>query len=99
METNNYKQEILSKLANNEDLTEEEIEWMFEEFEQVNREIIETDKYHNLIFSVFKVDENLYYGLRWLSTITDYANNEYDMQPFRVKKTTKTVEVFEPYED
>lgn len=93
------KQEILNKLINNEDLTEEEIEWMFEEFEEVHGEIIETHKYHNLIFSVFKVGEDLYYGVNWLRTITDYANNEYDMQPFRVKKTTKTVEVFEPYED
>ena len=93
------KQETLNKLINNEKLTEEEIEWMFEEFEEVYREIVETQKYHNLIFSVFKVDENLYYGVNWLSSITDYANDEYDMQPFRVKKTTKTVEVFEPYED
>ena len=93
------KQETLNKLINNEKLTEEEIEWMFEEFEEVYREIVETQKYHNLIFSVFKVGEDLYYGVNWLRTITDYANNEYDMQPFRVKKTTKTVEVFEPYED
>lgn len=93
------KQEILSKLANNEDLTEEEIEWMFEEFEEVYRDILETQKYHNLIFSVFEVAENLYYGVNWLSSITDYANNKFEYQPWRVKKTTKTVEVFEPYED
>ena len=90
------KQETLHKLINNEKLTEEEIEWMFEEFEEVYREIVETQKYHNLIFSVFKVDENLYYGVNWLSSITDYANDKFECQPFRVKRITKTVEVFEP---
>lgn len=93
------KQETLDKLINNVKLTEEEIEWMFEEFEQVHREIIETDKYHNLIFSVFKVDENLYYGLRWLSTITDYADDEFEFQPFRVKEVIKPVKFYVPYEE
>ena len=93
------KQETLNKLINNVKLTEEEIEWMFEEFEEVYRDFVETQEYHNLIFSVFKVDENLYYGVNWLRSITDYADNVYDIQPFRVKDVIKPVKFYVPYEE
>lgn len=87
------KQEIISKLANNEDLTEEEIEFMVEEFKEVHRELTEVIRSHICVTSVFEVGDNLYYEVPWLESYTD-ADNQFDEQPYRVEKATKPVEVF-----
>lgn len=96
------EQEILSKLANNEELTQEELtqkelEFMVMVFPEVHSEIIGADRWGTTISSILEVDEDLYYEVT--RCVPNNAEDTEYQQPCRVKKTTKTVEVFEPYED
>lgn len=89
------KQEILGKLANKEYLTEEEISFMFDVFEEVHRELTDNDTTYGYICvtSVLEVAKDVYYKVTWFKTDT-YADNQFNEQPRRVKKETKPVEVF-----
>ena len=87
------KQEILSKLANNEDLTQEEIGFMVYEFKEVHDSIIEADPDGILRSFVFEVGDDLYYEVTCLESNTD-GSKKFESQPRRVKKETKPVESF-----
>lgn len=91
------KQEILIKLANNEELTQEELEFMVMGFLEVHSEIIDADHWDTTISSILEVDEDLYYEVT-LCEPNNAEDTKYQ-QPRRVKRTTKTVEVFEPCDD
>ncbi|WP_367425837.1 hypothetical protein ABX026_01435 [Snodgrassella alvi] len=85
------KQEIISKLANNEDLTEEELVFLIVEFKGVHSQIIESDEYSETTVVVLEVDPDLYYEVTWCH----YYSGENEFQEsHRVKKETKTIEVF-----
>ena len=88
------EQEILSKLANKEDLTEEEIEFMVETYEAVHRELTGTSRWYIYVSSVVKVAENVFYKINWLEAKNECDENQFDEQPYRVEKATKPVEVF-----
>ena len=91
------KQEILIKLANNEELTQEEIEFMVMRFLEVDGKLIDVGYRVTTISVILEADEDLYYEV-----IIYEPNNAEDtkyQQPRRVKRTTKTVEVFEPCDD
>ena len=87
------KQEILNKLANKEDLTEEEISFMFDVFEEVHRELTDTTYGYICVTSVLEVAKDVFYKVTWFKSYT-YADNQFNEQPCRVKKETKPVEVF-----
>lgn len=89
-----YEKEILIKLANKENLTEEEICFMFEAYEEVHRELTDTTRWHICVSSVVKVGEKLFYKINWLKAKNECDKNQFDKQPYRVKKETKPVEVF-----
>lgn len=91
------KQEILIKLANNEELTQEELEFMVMGFPEVHSEIIDADHWDTTISSILEVDEDLYYEVTRCEP-NNAEDTEYQ-QPRKVKRTTKTVEVFEPCDD
>ena len=90
------KQEILIKLANNEELTQEEIEFMVMRFLEVDGKIIDVGHWVTTISVILEVDEDLYYEV-----IICEPNNAGDtkyQQPRRFKRTLKTVELFEVFE-
>lgn len=88
------KQEILGKLANKEYLTEEEISFMFDVFEEVHRELIDdTSLWYIYVTSVLEVAKDVYYKVPWFKSYT-FAANQFNEQPYRVKKETKPVESF-----
>lgn len=90
------KQEILIKLVNNEELTQEELEFMVMRFLEVDGGIIDAGHWVTTISSILEVDEDLYYKV-----IICEPNNAGDtkyQQPRRVKRTLKTVELFEGFE-
>lgn len=95
------KQEILSKLANNEELTQEEIEFMVMRFLEVDGKLIDVGHRVATISVILEADEDLYYEViiyepNYVGDTTKYQ------QPRRFKRTLKTaelIEVFEPYDD
>ncbi|PIT63915.1 hypothetical protein [Snodgrassella alvi] len=91
------KQEILSKLANKEDLTQEEIELMLQEFKEVQSDIIDTGHWDTTISAILEVDEDLYYEIT--SCVPNNAEDFEYQQPRRVKKETEPVESFVRCED
>lgn len=89
------KQSIKNKLANNEHLTEFEIEYMINVFKEVHRsEIEQAHCNHNLVFAVLELGKDLYYKVKYLVSNLEYTDSRYENQPYRVKKATKTIEVF-----
>lgn len=85
------KQEIISKLANNEDLTEEELVFLLVEFKEVHSQIIESDEYSETTVVVLEIDPDLYYEVTWC---LHYSGENEFQESHRVKKETKTIEVF-----
>lgn len=99
------KQEILSKLANNEELTQEEIEFMVMRFLEVDGKLIDVGHRVTTISVILEADEDLYYEViiyepNYVGD-TKYQQPRYQ-QPRRFKRTLKTaelIEVFEPCDD
>ena len=90
------KQEIISKLTNNEELTQEELVFLIVEFKEVHSQVIEAEEYSVTTVTVFEIDPDLYYEVTWCHYYS--GENEFQ-QSRRVKKETKPTEVFVDYGD
>ena len=82
-------EEIYEKLQNKEMLSEEEIESLVWDSEQVYEEAGKDHRWQKEMFTVVKV-ENKFYGICWMKGLTEYQENEYYEQPFEVGCENKT---------
>lgn len=82
-------EEIYKKLQNKEMLSEEEIESLVWDSEQVYEEAGKDHRWQKEMFTVVKV-ENKFYGICWMKGLTEYQENEYYEQPFEVGCENKT---------
>lgn len=82
-------EEIYKKLQNKEMLSEEEIESLVWDSEQVYEEAGKDHRWQKEMFTVVKV-ENKFYGICWMKGLTEYQENEYFEQPFEVGCENKT---------
>lgn len=82
-------EEIYTKLQNNEKLSEEEIESLVWDGEQVYEEAGEEHRWQKEMFTVVKV-KNKFYGICWMKGLTECQEHEYYEQPFEVGCESKT---------
>lgn len=82
-------EEIYKKLQNQEKLSEEEIESLVWDSEQVYEEEGDDHRWQREMFTVVKV-ENKFYGICWMRGLTECQENEYYEQPFEVACENKT---------
>lgn len=82
-------EEIYKKLQNKEMLSEEEIESLVWDSEQVYEEAGKDHRWQKEMFTVVKV-ENKFYGICWMKGLTECQENEYYEQPFEVGCENKT---------
>ena len=99
LEDINRRLEILNKLENEEELSEDELKFMVFNCKEVHKEVNYTTKWHIGLFSVIELATNVYYGVNWVKALTEAEQDTFDDDPVKLKKETKPVEVFVRCED
>ena len=95
-EKDKYEAEVLKKIRNKEDFTQEEIESFFYMLEEVDEKRYDKHRWYTPVETIFKVKDT-YILLEWDEGLTEYQENEYDLNPYEVYYKEKTTVVKEWY--
>ena len=93
-EKDKYEAEVLKKIRNEEDFTQEEIESFFYMLEQVDEKRYDKRRWYIPVETIFKVKDT-YILLEWDEGLTEYQDNVYDFNPYEVYYKEKTIIVKE----
>lgn len=93
-EQDKYEAEVLKKIRNKEDFTQEEIESLFYMLEQVDEKKYDKRRWYIPVETIFKVKDT-YILLEWDEGLTEYQDNVYDFNPYEVYYKEKTIIVKE----
>lgn len=91
-----YKEELLNKIDSGKNLTEDELQHLIWECEEVDRDYGDNGRWTRGVISVVELCGR-YFEVYWEEGLTEYQENEYYNQPVEVEKKEydKTIHVVE----
>lgn len=86
--------EFITRYANGEKFTEEELSDLRWEFVEVDKQYGENHRWNRPVTTIFRVKDRLF-ALDWWEGLTEIQENEFYDQPYEVKEVKKIIEITE----